>query len=468
MGIEQCAGCSSLGTEPAPAPAQPTGASIATVLGELPLWALVAIGGGVGVGAYLLLGKSRILANPRKTTAQLTHEAAALAVQAGIPTMLWGDPGIGKTSWLEALGRTMGAKVFTVIGSTKDPADIGGLMRIDGTLTPPSWAREIQERSMAGQRSVLFLDEFSSMTPMVHSALLRVVREKIAGECDMDPANGPLKGRAVHVVCAANPRGHGASAIDLPPPAANRMIHLEWPTPNALTYGLGLILGWPKANLPELPDDWQKSEVAKSSRKMIGDFVKIRRSLLFKLPDGKSERGRAWPSPRSWEIAADALGAAQVAGASFDVSMILIKGAVGAGPGEEFNSWMKNQDLPDPEAVLADPTIWTPDESRRWMIHIVANGVCAAYQAKPTPERWDACWAFFGHIVDTAGESETYVLIPAFRQIMAGMQGKMKLSKDEAGFTKGQYDIPRRLLELMIKKTFVTGHAKRAKDSKRK
>ena len=34
---------------------------------------------------------------------------------------------------------------------------------------------------------------------------------------------------------------------------------------------------------------------------------------------------------------------------------MLVRGSVGDGPGVEFLSWMTEMDLPDPEAVLANP-----------------------------------------------------------------------------------------------------------------
>lgn len=393
IGIEQCAGCSGLGTDTSSMTTVPAPAPVAT---GRPWWFWLAIGGGAGAILYLA-HRSGILSNPgRRSELELAQDAAALAVQANVPTILWGAPGIGKTSWLEALGKAMNAKVFTVIGSTKDPADIGGMMLLSGDLTPPKWAREIRERSLAGLQSVLFLDEFSSMAPLVHAALLRVVRDKIAGECDLDPKNGPLRGNAVHVVCAANPRKEGAAAIDLPPPAANRMLHIDWRTPSAVGYGLGLVLGWPTPRIPALPPDWRSSDEAKIARNLITSFVQKREGLLFDFPKSQqsSQRGRAWPSPRSWEIAADALGAALSAGASSDVQAILVKGSVGDGPGQEFLNWFDARDLPDPEDLLRDPSSWDPPTDRPDILWSVANSVSFAVQKKPTLERWKQAWTF--------------------------------------------------------------------------
>jgi hypothetical protein len=436
LGIEQCAGCSSLGTE---TPTTPQAAVVA-LAAEKPWWFWSAVGLGLGAAAYLVLRSGGLLSNPGKQSEmQITQDAAALAVQAGLPVILWGSPGIGKTSWLEALGELIidrkghVSKVFTIIGSTKDPTDIGGMPKADGSLQAPSWAEEIRARSLDGRHSVLFLDEFSSMTPIVHAALLRVVREKIAGECDLDPANGPLKGQAVHVVCAGNPRGEGAAAIDLPPPAANRMLHIDWPVPSPIAYGLGLVLGWPTPKLLALPEDWRSSPAMKSAKGDITSFVQRRTGLLFDFPDkDKKKSGRAWPSPRSWELAAEVLGAARAAGASLDVQAVLVRGAVGDAAGGEFLNWLEDMQLPDPEAILLDPGSWTPPEDRSDVLWAVANSISFSVMARKTPERVLQAWEFIRHVTDhDAGLAHSLVpltsdLAEIINSFDAKIQGEIK------------------------------------------
>ena len=387
-------------------------ASMGTVsqIGGRPWWHWLALGVGIG-GVLYMAKKSGIIGNPDEMTdSEAAQQAAAIAVQAGLPTILWGAPGIGKTSWLEALGKAMGAKVFTVIGSTKDPADIGGIMNIDGTLIPPRWANEIRQRSIKGKMSVLFLDEFSSMSPLVHAALLRVVRDKIAGETDFDPKWGPLRGNAVHVVCAANRPEEGAGAIDLPPPAANRLIHIDWPTPSPAEWGLGLMFGWTAPRLFVLPKDWKRSEAMRSAKEDIAQFIRLRDELMLKMPKTPREAGEAWPSPRSWEMAAEALGAARVAGAPKDVQYKLIEGSVGAGAAGELFAWIADKDLPDAEQLLADPTSWPIPEDRPDKLYVAGQSVVNAVRRKPTAARWEKAWDFIAYVVDKTGAADTMAL----------------------------------------------------------
>jgi len=425
--IERCAGCSNI--------EQASSLGVMGLFDERPWWHWLALGGVVGAGIYMV-NRSGILRNPEAPGAklsdlQLAQQAAAISVQAGEPTILWGKPGIGKTAWLNSLGDAMDAEVFTVIGSTKDPADIGGLMKLDGSLIAPSWAQDIAERSKQGKRSLLFLDEFSSMSPLVHAALLRVVREKIAGELELDPEN-----KYVFVVAAANPSSEGAGSVDLPPPAANRMIHIKWKKPMGMLWGIGLSLGFAKPAIKRLPDNWRESYHAQAAREAVFSFLKAREELFLKLPATETERGLAWPSPRSWEMAADVLGAARAAGASEDVQMILVKGAVGDGIAQEFEEFITEENLPNPEDLLKDPTkivtrkgkILEWKDIRRDQYYAIDRGLSYAIAKDPTPERWLAVWDVIftamklGGVTADAFFPVAQELLNEYPQIMMGTQ----------------------------------------------
>lgn len=377
--------------------------------GERPWWFWLAVGAGVGGLAYVVLNSSGMRRNPdddpAATDSVVAARAAAIAVQAGIPTILWGAPGIGKTSWLVALGKAMNAQVFTVIGSTKEPTDIGGMPKLDGSRVAPKWAQDIRNRSLAGLKTVLFLDEFSSMSPMVHAALLRVVRDKIAGDCDLDPKNAPLKGHAVHVVCAANPKSQGAASKDLPPPAANRMLHIEWPTPSARDWAVGIMLGFPLPKLDSLPDGWRETLEVRTAKKDMAAFLAFYNKVLD-MPKGTDKQGRAWPSPRSLEMAAEALGAARVVGAPVQIQAMLLEGSIGLTMQSAFFQWYNGdvigiRDRADVSGLLEDATTvkgWkgfaAPDK-----MFVLGQRLVRAVAESPTKKNWEHAWQFIDHVV---------------------------------------------------------------------
>ncbi|MPY96333.1 MAG: AAA domain-containing protein, partial [Acidimicrobiia bacterium] len=141
-----------------------------------------------------------------------------IAVAAGVPVLLWGAPGTGKTSALRAMAGAAGLPCEVVIASIREPSDFAGLpIVVDGDVrfAPPAWARRLAE---AGE-GLLFLDELSTTPPAVQAALLRVVLERVVGDLALP--------EAVAVVAAANPPEQAADGWDLSPPLANRFCHLD-------------------------------------------------------------------------------------------------------------------------------------------------------------------------------------------------------------------------------------------------
>lgn len=381
---------------------------------RMPWWGWAAAGAGL-VGAFHILRTRSYVRNPegeiRLTDMEAAQQAAAIAAEAGLPVILWGPPGIGKTAWVEALGKTLGAKVITVIGSTKDPTDIGGMLTIKGDLIPPSWARETQERSKAGNKTLLFLDEFSSMSPLVHAALLRVVRDKIAGDALLDPTGTPCRPTAkdrgcVYIVMAANRPEEGAGSAELPPPAANRIVHIFWPRPDVSEWVQGLIAGWDTLtiDLPRLPEGWKKTKASKQAYATIAAYIQKTQQLLD-MPEDEAAAGYAWPSPRSWELAAEGYAAAMVVGAPKKVQSLILAGAIGEGQATQFMNFAVLEDLPDPEDVLAHPDKWqVPETSDR--IFLVVSTVATAVIREPSEKRFINAWKAYARAVTESGMTD--------------------------------------------------------------
>src|ERR1700712_2495787 len=98
------------------------------------------------------------------------RDALGVAVAARVPVLLWGGPGIGKTSAVREMAEAAGLPCETVIASIREPSDFAGLPVVgaDGesvSLAPPAWA----ERLASESRGVLFLDEVSTAPPAVQA-----------------------------------------------------------------------------------------------------------------------------------------------------------------------------------------------------------------------------------------------------------------------------------------------------------
>ncbi|HEX5117057.1 MAG TPA: MoxR family ATPase [Pseudonocardiaceae bacterium] len=329
-------------------------------------------------------------------SAQTTHQALALAVTAGVPVLLWGSPGTGKTSVVRALGESFGWPVEVVVGSIREPTDFAGLPVVvngDVRLAPPVWARRLAD---AGH-GVLFLDELTTAPPAVQAAMLRIVLERVVGDLALPGG--------VRVVAAANPPEQAADGWELSPPLANRLVHLDWPV-DAAAVAEGIAVGFPPP--PASPHTQPDPVRLATARAVVGAFLKVRPTLALQVPTQATQAGRGWPSPRSWDIVATLVGMCDTAGADEDVRAMLVAGAVGEGAGIEFLSWLANADLPDPEAVLADPdSVELPERSDR--AFAVLTAVASVAIARGDAESWSAAWRVLAKATDAAPDVATLV-----------------------------------------------------------
>jgi hypothetical protein len=325
-------------------------------------------------------------------------EALAVAIGAGVPVLLWGSPGTGKTSAVVALAEAAGWPCEVVIGSIREPSDFGGLPVVaDGgvTLAPPAWARRLRE---AGH-GLLFLDELTTAPPAVQAAMLRVILERVVGDLSL-PAG-------VRVVAAANPPEQAADGWELAPPLANRLVHLEWPTEGRYV-AQGLAVGFPVPSLFALDGGARGQPLRVVRPPAVAAFLEVRPGLVLELPRSAAEAGRGWPSPRSWEAVATLLAACEGALASEEARAALVAGAVGEGAALEFLSWLEHLDLPDPEAVLADPESFElPERSDRAFAALTAIATVAV--AGGDPDRWARAWRVVARVAESAPDVATLV-----------------------------------------------------------
>ncbi|WP_328559255.1 MoxR family ATPase [Streptomyces coelicoflavus] len=330
-------------------------------------------------------------------------EALTLAVAADLPVLLWGEPGIGKTAALTQLATALDLPLTTVIASVHEPSDFSGLPVVGDDpaeqgvpMAPPDWA----VRLVRAGRGLLFLDELSTAPPAVQAALLRLVLERRIGALRLPPG--------VRIVAAANPRSSAADGWELSPPLANRFVHLQWThDQDVVVRGLGGT--WPRATLPSL-DPAGLGEAVRYARRAVCEFLTARPGLVHRLPGGETRRGGAWPSPRSWEMSLCLIAFATAAGSSREVLSLLVRGAVGDGPGLELMAGLDRMDLPDPETLLADPAGAVLPE-RGDLRQAVLDGVVAAVRKRPDKSRWDAAWALLARALETGAPD--VVVVPA-------------------------------------------------------
>lgn len=343
--------------------------------------------------------------------------ALALALQApgmngrrGLPAILLGPPGIGKSARVVGIAKALGmAPVEVVLGSIREPSDFAGLpVQVEDhvRLAPPSWAVRL---TRAGQ-GLLFLDELSCSAPATQAALLRVILDRYVGDLEL-PSE-------VTVLAAANPADQAAGGWDVAPALANRLIWLPWAPPSAGEWGAWLMgTSQNLGRIPRLePRAWEESWAL--LKPLAASFLTKRPELLLKVPEGEEQRAGAWPSPRSWEVGLRGLAAGH-ATHDEEAGVVLLAGAIGEGAAGEYISWVREVDLPDPRDLLSGAVAFKPEPSRpdRTRAILLSAVALAAREQKFVPAAWRmldvACKASLPDLVVAAAR----VLLPSDNSI---------------------------------------------------
>ena len=265
--------------------------------------------------------------------------------RAGIPVLLWGRPGVGKSSFIESLGAAGDWTVTTLIASIHDPTDFSGLPILQGERVRYAAPRWVDDFS-ADRPGILFLDELSTAPPSVQSALLRVVFERRVGFHPLPDT--------VRIVAAANPPDLTVGGWELSPPLRNRFVHLDWAV-DAEQYVAALATGWPAGRVPQL-DARAHALAAADWRVRIAGYLRVNPAGLHASPE---DNPYGFASPRSWDFAAALLASCELLGyraTGQDSSLVpyrLAVGCLGEATAITFFEYVRNLRLPDPAAVLA-------------------------------------------------------------------------------------------------------------------
>lgn len=262
----------------------------------------------------------------------------------GIPVLIWGPPGVGKSSFLDGLAKPE-FPVITLIASIHDPTDFSGLPVFkEGKVhyAVPEWVAEFGEQG-AG---ILFLDELTTAPPAVQAALLRVVLERKVGFHQLPPK--------VRIVAAANPPDLMTGGWDLSPPLRNRFIHINWDLP-VQAFLEALESGYAPALLPTIDPEQHAATLPYWKLRVLA-FLKTAPNLLCTSPEADNH---AFASPRTWDFAialmasCEVLGKAPKAGKPGNrVFYELMSSCLGDAVALPLLEFLEKLRLPNPDEVL--------------------------------------------------------------------------------------------------------------------
>lgn len=332
----------------------------------------------------------------------------------GIPALLWGNPGEGKSSFVESLHRD-DFPVITLIASIHDPTDFSGLpIHHDGKVhfAPPEWTFAFDE---TGQ-GILFLDELTTAPPSVQAALLRVILERKVGFRDLP--------KGVRVVAAANPPDIVSGGWELSPPLRNRFVHIRWELPGT-SYLQALQDGFARPELPAI--DPALHQEAKSYWQMIvASFLRRSPSLVRTSP---SDEEHAFASPRTWDYAialmasCDLLGKAPKPGKQGSEEFLnLVEGCIGRGVAVAFVQFLRSLQLPDPDKVLDGKEQVAVTQLRDDELYVLFSAMAATLVRRQKQEGFvDAMLIFLALAEQVCRDGKVDTIFVPMRQVAQGL-----------------------------------------------
>ncbi len=185
------------------------------------------------------------------------------------PLMIWGAPGIGKSTIIRTVARDMGIGFIDVRLAQREPVDIRGLPVPDGDsvrwLVSADWPRDPQSHG------IILFDELTAADRSLQVAAYEFILDRRLGGLYEVPVGW--------YICAAGNRVEDAAvAMTMSSALANRFLHVE---------------------LREDAELWARWRLLHDIHPAVIGFIRYRPDLLFHQENENLERG--WPTPRSWE-----------------------------------------------------------------------------------------------------------------------------------------------------------------------
>lgn len=239
-----------------------------------------------------------------------------------ISTMIWGPPGIGKSSIVAQTAQAHRLDFIDVRLSQLAPTDLRGLPVPEGGVSrwyPP----EFLPRAGAG---ILFLDELNMAPPAMQGVAQQLILDRRVGSYSVP--------EGWFIWAAGNRKEDRAAVFDMPAPLANRFLHLEVE--------------------PDF-ESFKAYAIEAGLHEQVLAFLSFRSALLHKLDPQQA----AWPSPRSWEMAS-----------RLHAAGLAVAPAIGAPAAAEFAAFLElYAALPDLDAILRGgdaPSALPPEPSARY------------------------------------------------------------------------------------------------------
>ena len=256
-------------------------------------------------------------------------------MRAGLNTMIWGAPGIGKSEIPQQVARELNLPLLDFRANLFDPVDVRGIPYLKQPSADSqkftSWAVPdvfpIAERD--GERGILFIDELPTAPPATQNAFLQLLLTREIGDYKM-----PM---GWSIISAGNELTDSASVYQMPSPVKNRLSHYK---------------------LEPTISDWVDWAHQNSIDSNVIAFIQYRPNLL----NSFSADEYAFPTPRSWAFVSKKL--AMQPDNDNEVIFYGVSSLVGDGPAGEFIAFKEIADeLPDIDKVIQTPSEYKKNDN---------------------------------------------------------------------------------------------------------
>lgn len=220
------------------------------------------------------------------------------------PVFIWGAPGIGKSSLVEAFAEQVGLPCVSLLGSQLAPEDIMGVPQIIEGKTrfcPPNMiARD--------EPYCLFLDELNACSHEVQKSFYSLIHERRVGEYELPKGS---------IVIGAGNRAQDSAIVKTMSSALiNRMFHVQ---------------------LNVSHKEWMGWAMGSGIHPLVIEYLQVRPDQLWVEPPKHEE---PFSTPRSWHMLSDALHSC-VEDISNEMVGILASGSVSPQHASQFKAFHK-------------------------------------------------------------------------------------------------------------------------------
>jgi hypothetical protein len=276
------------------------------------------------------------------------YEALTHFTKEKLPAFIWGPPGIGKSSIVKQIANDHNYNFIDLRLSLLDPTDLKGIPFFDKENNEAVWASPNFLPKDPNSKGILFLDEINTAAPSVQASAYQLVLDRKVGDYTLP--------EGWSIIAAGNRENDRGVTYRMPPPLANRFVHLE------------MVVDF---------EDWKTWAFQNNIDASVIGYLSFDKTKLFAFDPVKNER--SFPTPRSWEYVHKILHS----NLSETLLHEAVAGAIGKENSVDFLAFRKvMHKLPDIEAIVKGEIKTIDEEDTKVLFALCAGLVNYLKQSK--------------------------------------------------------------------------------------